>query len=70
MKLLLIETNKGHKIDNGFRHTVFECARINGNMNLEVVASCKFSDVLTDQLHINSFTKDPDAFLKELEDEE
>lgn len=69
MNLLLIETNKGRMIDNGFRHTVFSCGRVNDKPVREVVFSCKFTEVLSHPLHIKDLLADPKNFLASLESE-
>lgn len=69
MRLLRIDTNKGNKIDGGFRHTTFDITKVNGERKINIVSSIKFDSVLTHPLHIEQFRKDPDELLRSVTDE-
>ena len=66
--LVMIDCNKGKMVDNGFRHTTFSCAKVNDKLSYEVIASCKFTEILTTQEHLDGMLKTPKAFLKSLEE--
>ena len=68
MNLLLIETNKGRMIDNGFRHTVFKIGRVNDKRVLDIITTCKFNEILSEESYVESFRKDPKAFIESLND--
>lgn len=63
MRLLRIDTNKGNRVDGGFRHTVFESSITNGKRSIKNLCSTKFDGILYDAEHIEHFKKNPDEFL-------
>lgn len=69
MRLLRIDTNKGNKIDGGFRHTVFESSKINGKPMINIIDSVKFNDVLCVE-HANLYKSNPAAFIESLNAQE
>ena len=67
---LRIGTNKGNKVDGGFRHTVFESSTLNGKKSINMIASARFDGVLNELEHIEDYRKNPSEFLKGLSDDE
>lgn len=70
MRLLRIDTNKGNKVDGGFRHTIFESQVTNGRCDINIIESAKFNEVLSNSEWIEHYTKDPKGFLKNMSEED